>query len=301
MGIEEFFYILKEKIWTISAVVVFFVLLAAIFTFTQPLKYETKSRLLIIANLNSTDPYLLSKANENLGNVLADASVSDSFFNQVITAGFNIDKSYFGDSLAAQTAIWKKTITAKSVNDTGIIAVSIYHTNRVQADQISQAVDYVFKTQHNLYHSDNNSAVIRILDNPVTSNYPVKPNAAINFSLALLIGLVVSLVYIYLVSDLKIEKTEIYRTVQSEKPALVVSKPAIAAPAKNVFAGEQLSRINLNNYYGFEESNVEKFKKEKMREISEQVEIKETDDDELDNIIKHGSMANVFGQSNLSK
>jgi capsular polysaccharide biosynthesis protein len=340
MKILEFFNTQKEKILTILAVVVFFVLIAALLTLIQPFKYETKSRLLIIENLTTTDPYAISKANENLGNVLVNASVSDSFFNQVINSGFNIDSTYFGNNLASQMDIWKKTIVVKSINDTGIIEVSIFHSNRKQADQISQAVNYVLKTKHNLYQNDNNSTSIRILDNPVTSDWPVKPNIALNFSLAFIVGLVLGLVYIYLVSDWKIEQSEIKKTdnnessdksiqdlenvemVSGQRKPLIQSDGFILGRSRwfkatdkqhlseettlagsNLYNGLGQSK-NLNNHFDFENNNVDKFKQEKLKEIKEieeKLEVKETSNDDLDEIIKYGSMANIFGQSNLSK
>jgi uncharacterized protein involved in exopolysaccharide biosynthesis len=102
-----YFRIFKEKGLVILVMVLVFLILATIFTFIQPLKYEAKSKLIIIQTLSTNDPYAISKANETVGNILANAISSNSFFDLVLNSEFNIDKNYFGSDTNKQASIWR--------------------------------------------------------------------------------------------------------------------------------------------------------------------------------------------------
>ena len=84
-----------------------------------------------------------------------------------------------------------------------MIAIDVYHTDRAQAEEIAKAVAYVLETSHAQYHGFGNSVTIKEIDRPITSNYPVKPNVVLNFSLAIVFAILFFLCYIYLFPEEK--------------------------------------------------------------------------------------------------
>jgi len=60
---------------------------------------------------------------------------------------------------------------------------------------------YVLVEQGSQYHGGGEQVEIKLIDKPIVSNYPVRPNLILNAIVALLVGLVVSFVYVYLKLD----------------------------------------------------------------------------------------------------
>ncbi|MFH1412857.1 MAG: Wzz/FepE/Etk N-terminal domain-containing protein [bacterium] len=204
MELNDFFSLIKRKKQTIISLVIAFLVIALVLTAVQPFKYSSELRLLVVQGSSQTspDPYAAARSNEYLSGILAKITYSGSFYNRVINASFNIDKDYFGQTAKKQSKKWNKTISAKAISDTGIISLAAYHKDRQQAEQIARAVGHVLMTQHINYHGMNN-VKIKLLDEPITSNYPVKPNVALNLILGLFLGFIFSLSYIYLFPDRK--------------------------------------------------------------------------------------------------
>jgi len=174
---------------------------AALFSFTQPLKYLAKSQLLVVPNYHQAgDPYQISRTNEYLSTLLSQVIYSSSFFETTIKPEYRIDTAYFGDTLKKRLSTWRKTINVKPVQDYGIISIKVYHPDKDQADKIVQAIHYSLITNGNYYHGLGNEVTIKVIDEPVVSNWPVKPNLPLNFGVAILLGIVLGLIHIYIIS-----------------------------------------------------------------------------------------------------
>ncbi len=201
MEFQEFLNLIRKKKQTIAIVTIIFVLFAVAFTFVQPLRYSAVSKVLVIQGLpEGVDPFQVSKSNEYVASLLTQVISTNSFFKEVVNAGFNIEKTYFPESSDKQVKLWKKTVRASS-NSNGIITIKTYHDNRIQVSQISQAINFILKSKHGLYHGFGNLVDIKIIEQPVTSDRPIKPNVFINIFVALAFGILVSLTYIYLFPD----------------------------------------------------------------------------------------------------
>jgi capsular polysaccharide biosynthesis protein len=204
MSIHEFLNLIGRKKQTIISLLVVFLSIAIIFTAVQPFKYDSSMQLLtIISFKQDIDPYTASRSNEYLSNLLANIVSSGSFFEKIKTSGFNINNNYFHGSEKQQLKQWTKTVKAKSIADTGIITIDVYHTDRAQAEEIAKAVAYTLQTTNSQYHGFGDGVNIKIIDQPTTSNYPVKPNLPLNLGLALSFALFFSLCYIYLFPEEK--------------------------------------------------------------------------------------------------
>jgi len=185
-----------------------FLALAIIMTFAQRLKYETESKILVVQNfLENTDVYNASRFNEYLSGLLVQVISSESFYNQTLDAGTNIDRSYFSGTKGQQIKLWGKTVNARSSYDTGIITLKVYHPNPEQAENISQAVISTLKTTNNYYHSIPN-VDIRVIDSPNTSRFPMQPNIIINILIGLVFGGMISWAYIYYIEQAPDKKNE---------------------------------------------------------------------------------------------
>jgi capsular polysaccharide biosynthesis protein len=201
---DNFFNLITAKKQTITIIVVIFILMAGFFISFQTFKYGTGSKLLVIQNFGAnTDPYTASKSNEYLSGILSEVIYSNSFFTKVLGSGFNIDKSYFAGNKKEQMKIWEKTVSAKNIADTGMIAINVYHPDSSQAEQISEGIIFILQAKHSLYHGYGENVAIKIIDKPITSDKPVKPNLIFSLIGAIGLGLIFSFVYIYLFPERK--------------------------------------------------------------------------------------------------
>jgi len=201
MNLNEFFGLLRTKKQTIASVVILFLAITAIFTFSQPLKYNSKSSVLVVQGFApGTDQYAVSKSNEYIGNILAKVISSNLFYNDVISSGFNINKNYFSkiNNINREMDKWRKTVQARAISDTGIIDIKIYHPDKQQLDQVAMAVNFILQSKHGQYHGLGSKVAIKIIDKPIISIWPTKPNIILNLLLAAIAGLIVSFYYIYL-------------------------------------------------------------------------------------------------------
>lgn len=204
MEMNEFFKLIGKRKQTIFAIVLLFVFITTILTLIQPLRYESRSKLLVLQNFGENfDPYSAAKSNEYLSNLLARITTSEIFFDEILNSGFKVEKDYFSDRPDKKLQIWEKTVAAKAVNDSGIISVNIYHTDKYQAEQIARAVNYVLKTKNSQFYAGGSNVNVKVIDEPIVSRWPVKPNAPMNISFAVVLGFISGLFYIYILPDEK--------------------------------------------------------------------------------------------------
>jgi capsular polysaccharide biosynthesis protein len=194
-----------NKNWSnLIIIILFVVILTAIFTFSQPLKYESSAKLLVVQEYNAeVDPYAASRSTQYLSSLLTKVVESTSFFEEVLKTGFNIDDN-FGSNSGKRIKNWNKTVKADAISDSGIIIVNVYHESSKQAEQIAQAVSYVMKSKHSLYHGWGNKVSLRTIERPINSQWPVKPNIIFNLIFSVIFGIIFGVGFIYLFPDAKI-------------------------------------------------------------------------------------------------
>ncbi|MFA6417094.1 MAG: hypothetical protein WCW61_02775 [Patescibacteria group bacterium] len=197
MEFNEFLKLIGRKKQTILAIMFVAIVLAIGLSLLNPLKYGAKSRLLVLQNAGSADAYSLSKSNEYLGNLFAQVVYSSSFYDQVIASPYSINRDYFAGNYSQQLKKWRETVSTSTQGDTGIVEINVYHTSTQEAKQIALAINDILINNNQNYHSGQNIKV-NIIDQPLVSAYPVKPNIPYNAALALVASFLVSLFYIYI-------------------------------------------------------------------------------------------------------
>ena len=204
MDTKKFLLNLSKNWKNILIITVILVILTLILSLTQSLKYRSSTRLLVVQEYSGiADPYVASRSTQYLSNILAEIVYSTSFFNEVMKSGFNIDDN-FSKNKQKRKKQWKKMINTRVINNTGIIVINVYNKNQWQAEQIAKAVSYTLRTKHSRYHGGGSKVLIKVIDEPITSNYPVKPNLVVSFILSLIFGLILGIAFVYFYPDYKI-------------------------------------------------------------------------------------------------
>ncbi|MBL7022107.1 hypothetical protein ISR92_02200 [Patescibacteria group bacterium] len=185
----------KNLIYKITLSVIVLVVVVSLF---MPQQYRAQTKLLIIQHQSlSLDAYLAAKSAEKVGKVLSEVVYSSSFFDEVWQAGFNIGTDW-GETAKERRKMWAKRVDLNQIPQTSLIQVNTYHTDRVSVEKLVQAMIYVLVERGSQYHGGGDQLEIKLVDEPIVSNYPVRPNLLLNALAALLIGLVISFVYVYL-------------------------------------------------------------------------------------------------------
>ena len=198
MEFNEFKNLVKRKTGTIFSLTFLLIVLVMIFSLLGGLKYSAQSKLLVVQDTGSADAYVVSRSNEYLGNLLSQVVYSGSFLNLVMSnSQYKVSQEYFSGTYNERLKLWRKSISTKTLADTGIIEVSIYHPNPDQARLISLAVNDVLINNNAIYHGGD-GVKVSILDQPLVSNYPDQPNLVLNFVFAFVLGLFLSFIFIYL-------------------------------------------------------------------------------------------------------
>lgn len=219
-------------------------MLAAVITVVQPLKYGSDMKLLVVQEYsNLLDPYSASKSTRYLSDILSQVVYSTGFYNEVMNSGFAIDQDYFSDKESKRKKQWETTISARASGDTGIINITAYHTDKVQAEQIARAVAYTLRTKHGMYHGAGDKVSIRVLENAITSNWPVKPNAVVNLTLALVLGILLGASFVYFYPEYEIRLWP----KKADEEAFEYSEPMISKEADlSEVAEEVVSEYKAN-------------------------------------------------------
>jgi capsular polysaccharide biosynthesis protein len=170
-------------------------LLGTVLSFLRPLEYSSKTRLLITQELGAVDAYTASRSAERIAYDLASIVYTSTFYDAVMDAGYDIDESYFPSDEIKKRKKWAKAVTASVVRGTGLLTITAYQPDVEQAELIAKAVSRVLVTEGWTYTSGGDITV-KAVDEPLNSQWPVRPNVLLNAFSGLILGGLAGIGYI---------------------------------------------------------------------------------------------------------
>lgn len=161
-----------------------------------PMRYSADARILIAPRaIPGVDPYTSTKAAERIAQNLGQVVGSSQFFKRVISlSANNIDLTYFPTDELKRRKLWSRTVEASVVYNTGILHIRAFHPERDQAVKIAQSVTQLLATSGNDFAIT--SSDFRVMDAPVASRYPTKPNFAVIGLVSFLGGALVTAIFL---------------------------------------------------------------------------------------------------------
>lgn len=173
---------------------------AVLLSFIQPLEYSSTTRLLITIELGAVDPYTASRSAETVAESLANIVYTSDFYDKVMSSGYPINEEYFSKDAITRKKQWEDAIDVGVSRASGLLTVRAYHTDVAQAEELAQAVAFVLNTEGWTYTSGGNIAV-QIVDDPLNSRYPVRPNLVVNGISGAALGILAGAGYILLMTE----------------------------------------------------------------------------------------------------
>lgn len=178
-------------------------LFGAALSFLFPLQYSSTMRLLIIQRqLSTADPYTAIKASERISDNLSQAIYTTDFFDKVLETDFDIDRSVFKADEHKRRKQWAQMVDTQVIRGSGMIVLTTYHVDKEQATQIARAISYVLTTEGWQYVGGGDLEV-KIVDEPLPSRFPVKPNIPANVLMGFALGLIAGSGYVLMTSQKK--------------------------------------------------------------------------------------------------
>jgi capsular polysaccharide biosynthesis protein len=175
--------------------------IALIISFLQPLKYSSTVRLLLIQDLGTVDAYTASRSVERLAENLATIVYTTSFFEEVMSAGFDIDESVFPAEEDKKRRTWSNMVSTSVARGSGLLTISVYHQDVAQGEQIVNAIAYVLQQQASSYLSSGGTVEVRVVDTALNSRWPAKPNIPANSFSGLVLGGLAGVGYILIQAE----------------------------------------------------------------------------------------------------
>ena len=87
-------------------------------------------------------------------------------------------------------------VATQVASESGIMTVDVFYKDKTQAEIVSRAIASVLINDSAEYHGGGSSVVIKMVNTPLVSNYPVRPNIILNVFSALILGLILSSGYV---------------------------------------------------------------------------------------------------------
>jgi capsular polysaccharide biosynthesis protein len=179
----------------IVIVAVLVALLAVLGSFVRPLEYSSTLRLLIIQRSSlGLDPYTAIRSAERVSENLANVIYTTSFFDKVMTAGFSIDQTIFKTDERKKREQWQRMVETHIARGTGLLTITVFHRDREQAEHITTGIGTVLQTEGWTYVGGGDLQV-QVVDAPLTSRLPVRPNLVANGFAGLVLGFLAGVGY----------------------------------------------------------------------------------------------------------
>lgn len=195
---ESLIQIIKKRWRLLLSIGIVFVILTLIASLLLPLEYRADAQVLVIAESRfGVDPYTVVKTAERTAESLQEVVGSNDFYNKVMENPFySLDKEKFKNiSERKKRKVWQESVKTMAVYGTGLLNISAYHTDKEQAKNYAAAVtDTLIRNATDYTGGDLN---IKILNEAVSTNYPVRPNIIFNVVLAFVVGFMASLFAVY--------------------------------------------------------------------------------------------------------
>ena len=154
-------------------------LLGVVLSLVRPLSYSSTVRLLIIQQLGTVDAYTASRSAERVAEDITNIIYTTTFFDKVMASSNQINQKYFPNDPNKKRKMWGKTVDATVTRGTGLLTIAIYHPDVQQAELIARALSSVIVTEGWQYTSGG-SISIQLVDDPLDSRWPVRPNIPLN-------------------------------------------------------------------------------------------------------------------------
>ena len=178
--------------------------LAVVASVIQPMDYSSKVQALIIQNQKTdVDSYVAAKSAEKVGKNLSAVIGTTSFLDLVVQENMVDLSDITALPEKEKREVWQDKVSAGVIPETGIIEIEAFDPDPNHSAQIATAVAAAMVKNADEYHGGGDTIEVKVVNKALTSDYPVRPNLLMNVLLAFTLGMVTSLIYVFLKDDVR--------------------------------------------------------------------------------------------------
>jgi capsular polysaccharide biosynthesis protein len=161
-------------------------------------EYRSDMSVLVIQKQpeDKVDAFSAAKSADYLSDTFSKIIYTDSFINDVLTSSAGIQTKFSTDHEDRKKQ-WENEVEVKKINNSGIIDISVFDPQKKEAEKIVQAISQNLSANSAKYHGGGDKITITVIDGPITSKMPARPNILLNVLLAFVVGIVGSTGYFY--------------------------------------------------------------------------------------------------------
>ena len=152
-----------------------------------PFEYRADGQVLIITTGEGLDPYTSVRSSERVGENIQQILTTDDFFQKVMRSAEPFDRSVFENlSDKKLREAWGESVKSSVRYGTGILDISVYHPEPSEAKRFAGAV--MITLADNILEYVGGEVQVKIVNNPIVTSYPVRPNLIMNMFLGAVMG-----------------------------------------------------------------------------------------------------------------
>lgn len=215
-------------------------LIGFVFSITKPLQYRSQASVLVIPDPRvNQDGYQATKSAEKYALTLSSVMPTMSFYNKVIAQNPAIAVLFSKDQ-NKQRKEWQRDIQVQAVPETGILRLAVYNHEKENAQEILTSVVSVLEKEGPAYLGGNSAVMIYMIDSPLATSIPVRPNYPLNMLGGIVTGLLVGAVIVFVRAESGSEKN-----IEAGESKVEVAKIYPAIASQNNFSQETETKIQL--------------------------------------------------------
>jgi len=187
----------KNKLTILSIVLLFFII-SIFLTALQKKEYSSDAQILIIQDQQEEmDAYLASKSSASIANNLKEGILSSSFRNKLLTNYPDLELE-LSQSEKKRRKDWLKTIDVKIIPNSSVLKITTYSQSAFLSEKLLNNLISTLLVNHQDYHGGGQGVILKVIDAPLTSLNPTRPNWFLNIILSIVLGLFFALTLIHL-------------------------------------------------------------------------------------------------------
>ncbi|MEK7648341.1 MAG: hypothetical protein AAB400_00295 [Patescibacteria group bacterium] len=165
-------------------------------SFLRPLEYSSTLSLLIVPkNISTADPYTALRSIDRIADNLSQIVYTSTFFDKVFSKSAGPDRAQFGSDEIKKRKKWHRSVAVSINRGTGLFKITAYHLQPIQARLLAESVADVLIAEGWQYVGADFE--IKLVDAPLESRYPVRPNIPFVVLGSMLAGISAGLIYVF--------------------------------------------------------------------------------------------------------
>lgn len=162
-----------------------------------PHEYSSTMRVLVVQKYTLTDSYTAAKSAEKISKGLASVIHTSTFIDKIAQNKTVNISEILVLSEKDKRDTWEKTVGADKIGDTSMLEITAYDEDPKKAESLVKAVANVLVTEGDAYHGAGDTVDLRVVDSPLTSAFPARPNLMLYGPAAFVLGALAGVLFVF--------------------------------------------------------------------------------------------------------